>query len=82
MKGSIILMRALIQTGLRGFQTLLTFKHSHEEVVSFERSGSRQEIKDVIDSFAELSQILMDPETGCGLPSNGEKARFLIGTAH
>ena len=23
----------------------------------------------------------MDPETGCGLPSTGQKARLLIGTA-
>ena len=26
-------------------------------------------------------KVFMDPETGCGLPSTGEKARLLIGPA-
>ena len=29
-----------------------------------------------------FEQKLMDKETGCGLPSTGEKARLLIGATH
>ena len=33
------------------------------------------------DQIPIRPDISMDLETGCGLPSNGEKARLIIGTA-